>query len=99
MKSKLSQTIIRTIANKYKLSHQQVEDIIKSPFEFQHDVMTNQCNKELMIFPTTRIRGFGIFAITDNKKKKLYALKQKNGIINTEQEDVGSGDQSRSNTD
>ena len=98
MKSKLSQTIIRTLATKYKLTPKQVENIVKSPFEFQSDVMINKCSKELMIFPTTRIRGFGVFTMPEAKRIKIYKAMQ-DGTSIFKQKDVGSGDQSRGNSD
>ena len=96
MRSKFSQQLIREIASKYKLTAKQVEDIVKSPFSFQHDVQRYRCNKQLMIYPTVRIPYFGLFLVTERMKNKLF-ISKKNGTTGTKQKDMGSRDKSGSN--
>jgi len=75
MKSKLSQQLIRDIAKKHNLTHNQVELIVKSAFEFQHNVLRNIADKSIFFFPRTRIQGFGTFDVPVNKKKILLKYK------------------------
>ena len=97
MKSKFSQQLIRDLAAKYRLTPKQIEDIVRSPFVFQHDVQKNRCDRHLLIYPNVRIPNFGMFLVVDIIKEKLFKNKQ-NGIAGIRQKDVGSYNKSRSST-
>lgn len=79
MKSKFSQQLIKNIAISYNLPVKEIENIVKSQFEFQHDIQTNKCDKKLLYFPTTRIYGLGMFVVTEKQRSILYRNKI-NGI-------------------
>jgi len=87
MKSKFSQQLIKDLANSHNLTPKEVESVVRSQFEFQHDIQTNKCNKKLLYFPTTRIYGLGTFLVTEKQRSILYKNKM-NGITHLKQEDI-----------
>lgn len=82
MKSRESRQIIRELSIRYNLTMAQVEEIVKSPFEFQVDVMKHKCDKFNLVFPTVRIPGFGVFVFPDRSRRTLEKInKQKQDEI------------------
>jgi hypothetical protein len=81
VKSRDSKKIIRELAQRYNLTMSQVEDIVRSPFEFQVHVMKTKCEKWNLVFPTVRIPGFGMFFFPDSSRKTLeeYNKKKQDG--------------------
>lgn len=71
-KKRKTQAILRLkmqeIADKYGLTVDEVETICHTPFEFMRE-KAFEANKELGIFPTTKIPGFMTFFVKDGKKE------------------------------
>jgi hypothetical protein len=84
MKSIESKKIIRELSSKYKVTIEQVENIIRSPFLLQIKVMREKCNKEKLIFPTVKIPGWGMFYFPNScRKTREEKLRKQNEVIRT----------------
>ena len=74
MRNQRTKEFIKIITKKYRLSIEEVKEIVSSPFEFSSYIMENVSDRDKLYFPSIRIPNFGIFYTPDYVKERLRQI-------------------------
>lgn len=72
----LQQDLIRDLAKKYKMTIEQMKDLVESPFHVAVDAIRSS-DRENLIFPSVRIINFGVFYPSPTKVKVINERSKK----------------------
>ena len=88
MKSKGSKEIVEKLNKRYKVTYEEILNIIETPYRVQYHNMNNPDAYLQGIFPNLKISGFGNFIFGEIGKKRRERLleikKRKNEEFSTE---------------
>lgn len=73
MYSKFTKDLIKEISKNTNISEVEIRNIIMSVFELTKKTIES-ADKKALVFPSVRIPSFGIFYVTDGRKKYYKSL-------------------------
>jgi hypothetical protein len=92
MRNTKTKEFLKVLAQKYKISVNDVKLIVSSPFEFTRHVMENVADKEELHFPSIRIPSFGVIFCPPYVKEKFRTYNNQNKDESASDQELQTGD-------